>query len=342
MGYVLPGAIDKGICMAIQESKSPECTAIALDMAETHSFQLEDLKPLDAGRWRNYVMGVVHEMEQRGHKINNFNLVFRGNIPAGAGLSSSAALANAIVFALQTIFKLGLSKIEMIQISQAAENNFAGVKCGIMDQFASMFGKKDCVLFLDCKTLLAEPVPLELQGYQIVLLNTQIRHNLSNSAYNDRRVSCEGVAKMFGVPSLRELSLEDLIKNKSKILEEDFQKALFVLEENNRVIAAVSALRNNDLKTLGILLYESHKGLQNLFKVSCAELDCLVDMARESEDVVGARMMGGGFGGCTLNLVKKNKITSFTRKANEKYMQRFNHSITSYLPALDDGTRLIP
>ncbi len=229
----------------------------------------------------------------------------------------------------------------MILISQAAENNFVGVQCGIMDQYASMFGQKDSALFLDCNSLQSEVIPFKSKEYQLLLLNTNITHKLADSAYNERREVCYKVAQQLGFPSLRDLDLQTLLENSDQFTEDTFQKALFVLEENARVLDAVAALRNNDLSAFGTLLFGSHDGLQHQYNVSCEELDFLVDMARESEEVLGARMMGGGFGGCTLNLIKKNKVDSFIRSVNEKYSARFNSSIASYQFALGEGTRLI-
>jgi galactokinase len=211
-----------------------------------------------------------------------------------------------------------------------------------MDQYASMFGKKDCALFLDCKTMEAEVIPIQNKGYTLLLVDTKVKHSLANSAYNERREVCKMVAQQLDVPSLRELDLQTLHKNKMQFTENTFQKALFVLEENARVLNAVAALKRNDFKALGSLLFESHKGLQHQYKVSCKELDFLVEVARDSKDVLGARMMGGGFGGCTLNLIKRNKVDSFVQLANEKYTARFNHSTTSYQVSLSEGSRLIP
>ncbi len=340
-GYVFPAAIDMGIVMAIQKSRDPGCTATAIDVSETFSFLPDELAPISGGGWQNYIMGVVSELQKKDKKIPPFDVVFGGNIPPGAGLSSSAALENALVFSLNELFQLGFSKMEMSLLSQAAENNFVGVQCGIMDQFASMFGEKDSALFLDCKTIEAEVIPIPNDEFSLLLLDTKVKHSLADSAYNERREVCYKVAQQLGVASLRDLDTHTLLENKNQFAEDRYQKALFVLEENTRVLNAVTALRNNDFRAFGILLFESHKGLQHQYKVSCEELDFLVDIARKSEEVLGARMMGGGFGGCTLNLIKKDKAEAFTKKANEKYNTRFNRSIASYQVTLSEGTRLI-
>lgn len=340
-GYVFPAAIDLGIVLAIQKSNQPICTAIAIDRSETFTYNLSQLEAVANGGWQNYIMGVVDEIQKKGKQIQPFDVVFGGDIPPGAGLSSSAALENALVFGLNELFKLGLSKMEMILISQASENNFAGVQCGIMDQYASMFGQKDAALFLDCNNLQSEVIPIKNDEHQLILLNTNVTHLLADSAYNERRGVCSMVAKHLGVSSLRELDLKTLLESRNQFSEEDFQKALFVFEENQRVLDAVTALKNNDLKTFGRLFFESHAGLQHQYKVSCEELDFLVSLARESEEVLGARMMGGGFGGCTLNLIKKNKVDSFIKLANKKYIALYKKSVSSYLVDLSDGTELV-
>ncbi len=338
LGYALPAAIDMGIVMAVQQSKGTSCTAIAVDKDEKFSFDLNQLKPLSNG-WINYLFGVVDEIRKKGKIIPPFDVVFGGDLPPGAGLSSSAALENALTFGLNELFGLGLSKMEMIHISQAAEHNFVGVQCGIMDQFASMFGQKDHALFLDCNTLGFELIPFQANEYQLLLLNTNIPHQLADTAYNERREVCNKAAKLFGVGSLRELSLQELEVQRDQFARDDYQKIVFVLEENTRVISAVAALRKNDLRAFGELLYASHAGLQFQYKVSCTELDFLVDLAKASEDVLGARMMGGGFGGCTLNLIRKNTADSFIQLATEKYRTQFNRTLSAYPVVLSEGTR---
>ncbi len=340
LGYVLPAAIDKGIVMALQQSKRPISMATALDMEETHSFHLNSLKPISNGRWQNYIMGVVDEIQKKGKKLGPFNMVFTGDIPPGAGLSSSAALENALVLGLNELFQLGLTKKEMVYISLAAENNFVGVQCGIMDQYASMFGQKDCALFLDCKTLESEAIPILSNAFDVLLLDTKVTHSLADSAYNDRREVCFKVAQQMGVPSLRDLNLQTLLENKTQFSKDVFQKALFILEENKRVIDAVAALKNNDLRTFGSLLFQSHAGLQNQYKVSCEELDFLVSLAHKYEAVLGARMMGGGFGGCTINLVAKGHSASFIKKISQAYSKAFNRSLTPIVVAIGSGATI--
>ncbi|EDO25947.1 predicted protein, partial [Nematostella vectensis] len=269
--------------------------------------------------WLNYVLGVVAGVQEKCKLTTNFDIVFAGNLPSGAGLSSSAALENSIVFALDELFNLKLSKKEMIAISQKAEHNFVGVKCGIMDQFASMFGVQDSALLLDCKSLVSKTYHIDFNQYKLLLINTNVKHSLADSAYNDRRNVCEKVASLLKVVSLREVTISDLQSIKKELSETDFQKTLYVLEENDRVLEATSALEENNLIRFGELLFASHNGLQHQYNVSCAELDFLVSCAKENTAVIGARMMGGGFGGCTINLIASTEIERFKKEVEEAY-----------------------
>lgn len=340
-GFVFPAAIDKGIYVAMGKSGSDQCEVHALDMEESHAFSTNNLKIDQRGNWRNYVVGVVAEIAKIQGKLNGFNAVFSGNIPNGSGLSSSAALENSMVFGLNELFDLNLKKEEMILISQRAEHHYVGVKCGIMDQYASMFGQKNKVLLLDCRTITSKPFTIDLQDYELVLINTNVKHNLSESAYNDRRAVCEKVAAMLNVRALRDANENDLIAIESKLSEENYQKALYVIRENKRVIMASEALKKNDLKALGSLLFETHKGLKDQYQVSCKELDYLVDLAKEDDGVIGARMMGGGFGGCTINIVHRDSIKSFIANISKAYLKKFNIECSVYFVNLVDGTHLL-
>ncbi|WP_347172703.1 galactokinase [Polaribacter uvawellassae] len=336
-GFVFPAAIDKGIVSAIQKSNNKMCAVFAVDVHESFEFSLENISPLKNGGWKNYVLGVIAEILKK-HKIgSNFNIVFGGNIPAGAGLSSSAALENSIVFGLNSLFNLGISKQEMIFISQKAEHNFANVKCGIMDQYASMFGQENSALLLDCKSLEATVFEIDFKDYEILLINTNVKHSLAESAYNDRRTVCEKIASILGISSLREVKEEELNQLKSQISKEDFEKGLYVIQENKRVLDASKALKGNQLKAFGQLLFESHNGLQNQYKVSCIELDFLVEKAKENPAVIGARMMGGGFGGCTINIVKKSEIYSFKKEIEFTYNNQFSNQCSFYSVQLSKG-----
>jgi len=340
-GFVFPAAVDKGIAAALQKSDSGISTAVALDLGSIIEFELDQIKPSRMGSWENYVFGVVAEIQNRNKIIGDFNIIFKGNIPGGAGMSSSAALENSVVYGLNELFELGLSKHEMILISQKAEHNYVGVKCGIMDQYASMFGIKDHALLLDCRTVESTSYKIDFKEHQLILINTNVKHSLSDSAYNDRRSACESVSELLGVESLRDASESDLEKIINDITPENYQKALYVIQEIERTQKAAHAISNDDLATLGSLLYASHDGLQHQYKVSCQELDFLVQQAKNNKHVLGARMMGGGFGGCTINLIARDHVESFTESASNAYKKNFGHECSVYQVELSDGTHIV-
>lgn len=340
-GFVFPAAVDKGIAAGLAKSNSGVSTAYAVDKEEIIEFSVNNIKPYPQGSWQNYILGVVAEIQNRSKIIDNFNIAFGGNIPGGAGLSSSAALENSVVFGLNAVFNLGLSKEEMILISQKAEHNYVGVKCGIMDQYASMFGIKNNALLLDCRTIKSKPFEINFKDHELLLINTNVKHSLSDSAYNDRRSVCESIAGMLKVKALRDATEFDLESIKENITPENYQKALYVIQENDRVIKASKAIEAGDLETLGKLIYASHNGLQHQYKVSCAELDFLVEQAKLNGQVLGARMMGGGFGGCTINLIAKTATASFKKTVSEAYKNKFNKDCSLYFVELSDGTGLI-
>ncbi len=340
-GFVFPAAIDKGIYAAFGPSNTAYCMVYAFDMAESYEFKLDQIVPLENGGWRNYVLGVIQGILDVGKKIGAFNLVFGGNIPVGAGLSSSAALENAIVFGLNELFNLGISKEDMILISQKAEHNFVGVKCGIMDQFASMFGQKNKALLLDCRNISANYFSIDLREYQILLINTNVKHSLSNSAYNKRRAVCEKVASVLNIDALRDASASDLSKVSKELPKEEYQMALYVIQENERTQRAGIAMKNNNISELGQLLYASHDGLQHQYKVSCKELDFLVDFGKTNPEIVGSRMMGGGFGGCTINIISKKSVKNYTEKIKAAYFKKFQRNCSIYETSLSQGTHLV-
>jgi galactokinase len=340
-GFVFPAAIDKGIITAIEKSETNYCSVYAYDKKEEYQFNLDSIAPLPNGGWQNYILGVVSEIQKKGIGLNPFNIVFGGDIPEGAGLSSSAALENSIVFALNELFQLGLLKEEMIFISQKAEHNFVGVKCGIMDQYASMFGVENNFLHLDCRTVKSKPYQIDLKNYELLLINTNVKHNLSESVYNNRRSVCENVSARLHKKALRDATEKELLTIKNKISEEDYQKALFVIQEIERTQLAAEALKKEDIKKLGLLIYQSHEGLQHQYKVSCDELDFLVEKAKESNIVIGSRMMGGGFGGCTINLIEKDKIDKFSSEITKSYYNKFKNKCSIYKVALSNGTHIV-
>jgi len=340
-GFVLPAAIDKGIISAIGKSKNNFCSVFAYDINESFEFSTENIQPITNGNWRNYVIGVVAEIQKKGKKVAPFNLVFGGDIPKGAGLSSSAALENSVVYGLNELFKLGLSKEDMIFISQKAEHNYVGVRCGIMDQYTSMFGKENHALLLDCRTNKAASIKIDFKDYQLVLINSNVSHSLVDAEYNNRREVCEKVASLLKVKALRDATEDALFKVKSEISESEYQKALYIIQENARVQKAAKMIKDDNISGLGELLFEAHKGARDQFKISCKELDFLVENAKNYPNVIGARMMGGGFGGCTINIVKKETVETYITEMSERYLKTFGFNCSPYYIKLSDGTHLI-
>lgn len=344
-GFVLPAAIDKNIYVAVTKRQDNLVNLYACDFTETYSTDTEHINPAPI-QWPNYILGVVDQLQKQGHLIGGFNLVIDGDIPLGAGLSSSAAVECAVAFALSEVFELGVSKMQMTLIAQKAEHVFAGVNCGIMDQFASMFGKKDHVIKLDCRSLEYEYVPINLTGYQIILFNSNVKHNLASSEYNTRRKQCEeGVAVIAkdhpDVKSLRNVSLETLNAYKAVIDPLVFKRCKYVVEENMRLLGACVDLTKGDVKALGQKMFETHKGLQYDYEVSCKELDFLVNAVKDNPDVAGARMMGGGFGGCTINLIKEDAVEKIIEQVSEVYKKAINLTLSIYPVSIQDGTSKI-
>jgi len=343
-GFVLPAAIDKEIVVAISKSGSSKCKVFSVDMNESIEFTTEEIQP-SSKSWANYFLGVIAQINKKGRKIEGFNCVFGGNIPLGAGLSSSAALECVFAYAFNDLFKLQFEKEEMVKMAQKAEHEYAGVKCGIMDQFASMFGKSDHVFRLDCRSLEYVYFPLKLTDYEIVLCNTKVAHSLASSEYNTRRQECEtGVeilTKHYDIQSLRDVAngqLESLKKEFDPIV---YKRCSYVVNEIARVIDSCEKLQSNDLIGFGQDMYQTHEGLSKNYEVSCAELDFLVDKAKESGNVIGSRMMGGGFGGCTINLVKKSEQDNFINSVSESYRKRFSIDMEAYVVNIQDGTSRI-
>jgi galactokinase len=295
-------------------------------------------------QWARYPYGVIGEMRKAGHHPGSFHAAFGGDIPSGAGLSSSAALESVFAFALNELFSLGLDRFTLAKIGQKAEHNYVGVRCGIMDQFSSVFGKKDHVFRLDCRSLDYEYFPLVLDGYELILADTQVKHSLASSEYNTRRAQCEeGVmimaSEMPQVHSLRDVDNMDVMAFAGIMGEEIAMRCQYVTEENDRVLQTCDALANGDMEEVGKLLYKSHHGLSNLYMVSCAELDLLVDTAKTIDGVMGARMMGGGFGGCTINLIRSSAVETFKQKTSETYQEAFGIKPIYYDVHIGDGVR---
>lgn len=341
-GFVFPAAIDLGVAIAIQKSNNKQSRVFAYDKDEHLTYDSQKpIKPIENGGWKNYVLGVFIELQDKNINISSFDLIFGGNIPGGAGLSSSAAIENGIIYAVNHLYNLHLSKKEMILISQKAEQNSVGVNCGIMDQYASMFGEEQCALLLDCSTVVSKKIHISLSGYELLLINSNVKHNLAEDSYNDRRRSCEKIARALNVKSLRYATKQSLQEIESIVSPENYEKAIYVIEENERVLNAEKAIENNDFYALGMLLYESHEGLKNLYKVSCDELDFLVDATKNNPNVLGARMIGGGFGGCTLNLIKTGKVEEFLVEVLEKFKNKFGKPCTPISVKISQGTSVV-
>ena len=343
-GFVFPGAIDKGIYAAINPNGTDKIRVYSIDYQAMSEFGMrEDDAPKEA--WARYIFGVVREMQKRGFEPKGFDAVFAGDVPLGAGMSSSAALESTFAFALNDIYKLGIDKFELARIGQSTEHNYCGVKCGIMDQFASIFGKKGHLMRLNCATMEFEYFPFYPKGYKVVLLDTVVKHELASSAYNKRRESCENAcahiaAKHPEVKYLSDATMQMLDEVKDDISQEDYLRAKYVIGEKQRVLDVCDALEKGDYETVGDRMYSTHHGMSKEYEVSCDELDFLNDTAKEC-GVTGSRVMGGGFGGCTINLVKENFYDNFIETAKDKFNKKFGHEPKVYDVIISDGARRI-
>ena len=341
-GFVLPGAIDKGMLAEIKPNGKNIIRAFAVDLNEYSEFGMnEEDAPKES--WARYIFGVVREIIKRGGKVEVFDTAFSGDVPLGAGLSSSAALESTFAFALNEIFNLGIDKFELAKIGQATEHNYCGVKCGIMDQFASVFGKEGHLIRLDCRSLEYEYVPFDPKGYKVVLIDSVVKHELASSAYNKRRESCEAVVAAIKkrhpeVELLRDADMKMLDEVKNEVSAEDYRRAEYVIEEIQRLLDACDALEKGDYKTVGEKMYGTHHGMSKLYEVSCEELDYLNDVAREC-GVTGSRVMGGGFGGCTINLVPEDKYDNFITTAVKGFTQKFGKEPKVYPVKIGAGSR---
>ncbi len=339
-GFVFPGAIDKVIMAEIKPTDTNKVRVYSVDIDEYAEFGLNE-EDAPRQQWARYIFGVCREIIKRGGKVGGFDAVFAGNVPLGAGLSSSAALESCFAFALNDMFNDNkIDKFELAKIGQSTEHNYCGVNCGIMDQFASVFGKKDHLIRLDCRSLEYEYFPFKLDGYKLVLVDSKVKHELVDSPYNKRRASCEHVAQVLGVETLRDAELADLENVKDKISEEDYNRAKYVIEEKQRVLDVCDALQRGDYDTVGDRMYKTHEGMSKLYEVSCVELDYLNDLAKEC-GVTGSRIMGGGFGGCTINLVKDELYDNFIAVAKEKFAAKYGHEPQVYDVIVSDGARKI-
>ncbi|MCF8454264.1 MAG: galactokinase [Pedobacter sp.] len=342
MGFVLPAAINKAIWLGIQKREDDTVHLHSLDYNDEYRSSINDIVP--SGKlWPDYILGVVEQIQKKHSLKHGFNLVFGGDIPPGAGLSSSAALECATAYALNELFVLDYEKMDLVRIGQAAENEFVGVKCGIMDQFASVFGKKEHLIRLDCRSLEYAYVPFNTKDIKILLFDTRVKHSLADSAYNQRREQCEKGVKLIQkfhpeVKSLRDAN-QDMLNCYVKIVDETvYRRCTYVVSEITRLLNGCEDLEKDDLISFGKRMFETHAGLKDLYEVSCNELDLLVDLVKENPGVIGARMMGGGFGGCTINLVKSEAANDLIKKVSDAYLSETGTEMLVYEVAIEDGT----
>ena len=343
-GFVFPGAIDKGIYAVINPNGTDKVRAYSLDYSQQAEFGMnEEDAPQES--WARYIFGVCREMKKRGFEPKGFDTVFVGDVPLGAGMSSSAALESTFANALNEIFNLNIDRFELARIGQSTEHNYCGVKCGIMDQFASVFGKKGHLMRLNCATMEFEYFPFNPEGYKVVLLDTVVKHELASSAYNKRRESCENAcahikANHPEVNFLSDATMAMLDEVKAEISEEDYMRAVYVIGEKQRVLDVCAALEKGDYETVGDRMFGTHYGMSKEYEVSCEELDFLNDIAKQC-GVTGSRVMGGGFGGCTINLVKEDLYDTFIATAKKEYLAKYNREPKVYDVVISDGARRI-
>ncbi len=342
-GFVMPAAINKYVCFAISKNQNSECALIAKDLNEAYKFDInDDLKPVDK-MWVNYILGVLSQIKDKHGLAQGFNIVFSSTIPMGAGLSSSAALECGIGYAMNTLFNLGLTKVEIAVIGQKSEHTFVGVNCGIMDQFASVFGKKNKVIKLDCNTLEHEYFAADFKKYSLLLLDSNVKHTHLTSGYNVRRQEVEQGLKIIKehfpeVKTFRNCTETMVLDLKEKLGETIFKRCHFVVKEIQRVQDAANALSQSNFKKLGKLMSETHQGLSKEYEVSCDEIDFLVNAVQHEKTVLGSRMMGGGFGGCSINLVEKGSEEALIKTISESYTDAFGIELKAYKVKISKGT----
>lgn len=341
-GLVLPAAIDKKITLSFRKNGSNICEILSSNFKTSFTIDLREISRSET-EWQNYILGVIFHIDAlKPGSIKGFDCIIESNLPVGSGISSSAALECGLAKGLNELFKIGLTDLEIIKLSRDAEHTFVGTKCGIMDQFAVIKGVADNLILLDCDTLEYKLIPADFSPFTLVLLNTNVSHNLASSEYNVRRDECntalaEIQKKYPKYKSLAEIEPEVIEKFRKILPENLLNRALYVSQEHRRTLEAVECLEKNDLKGFGDCLYRSHKGLQHLYKVSCNELDFLVDFSKDNKYVAGSRMMGGGFGGCTINLILDDKVDEFIAKASEAYRKKFDLELSPIKVKIGNG-----
>ncbi|KRG28702.1 galactokinase [Salegentibacter mishustinae] len=344
-GFVIPAAIDKKIYFRFRKNNTKNLVRIYSETFDAYvEFNLQKITK-STNSWENYLLGVIDEIQKLGKQLQGFDCILKSELPIGAGISSSAALECGFAEGLNSLFNLDLAQMEIVKLSQRAENNFVGSNCGIMDQFASVMSKKDHFIKLDCESLEATLIPAKIEHCKLLLLNTNVAHNLADSEYNSRRQECENVVaviqqKYSAVKSLRQVSFNMLEEFKEEIGAIGFKRCQYVLEENERVQETEKALRDGNLQTIGKLMYASHRGLQHQYEVSCPELDFLVDFSEEKPFIYGSRMMGGGFGGCTINLIEADEIDAYFEEVKKVYQKKFDITPTAITVVPDEGTQI--
>lgn len=345
LGYVLPGAIDKYIYVALAPNGERLLNLRAIEFGEQYSFSLEDIHPVKG--WPTYLLGMIYMLMPEKRLPYGLNIVIAGNVPVGAGMSSSAALCSAFGLALNEQFQLGRSRMEIALAGQQTEHLFANLQCGIMDQFTSLFGKAGNLIKLDCRSLTYEYIPFEFPDHQIVLVNSMVSHSLAASEYNLRRQQCEAGVKVLqrydsGISSLRDVLLSQLTDHRTELGDTVYKRCLFIVEENQRLLNGCNFLKQQDLHGFGQLMFAAHEGLSKDYEVSCPESDFLVKMIRQFQGVAGARQMGGGFGGCIITLVEKNSTENFITGIQEKYRGQFSITPECYVMSISDGATTLP
>lgn len=343
-GFVLPAAIDKVICFAFEKTNSDTSTIVAIDLDESFEINVENPVTLNEVIWTNYFRGVLQQIQNKGLIIGNFNCVFSSTIPIGSGLSSSAALECGFLYGLNELFHLDITPVDLALMGQSAEH-WVGINCGIMDQFASVMGKENQVIKIDCRTLEYEYHKADFSDYSLVLFDSNVKHSLFTSAYNQRRQECEQglailTAHFLEVTSFRDATEEQLLSIQDTMSEDVFKRSHYAIKEIKRVTLACEALDRGDILTLGQLLFDTHEGLSKEYEVSCAELDMIVDTLKQDPAVIGSRMMGGGFGGCTINLIKKGEEDAIKTKLTQLYQAAFGIELKTYEVKISNGTSL--